>query len=598
MSNSFHFPYKYIVCALVLGALGAVAAFFLLQEDEPVPHRFRTLIVEDERTLEMRLSDGRLFVMPSLQPSGAPRGYADANAVEITKDSARTILIIALDSARHRSEELLSLAREMAYYEQTHSEADSNYHDVLAVRGFIEAQNDSIDKLVKALEATLDGRLPEVTEHRELTIFYAPLDAADSLQHSERARLADRNRPDTMCFEPSFAAHLSVYGSTVKRIAVMPYGKGLAAAKRRPASPLLAPTDSAQTLLPLRYDYPSGAFFLGRLDSLGHRSGRGLLKGASGRIYSGVWAADSLAEGEMRDGTGVFRGSFNALLRPHGHGRYDGRYWYEGEWKNGQRHGIGRGLEPGKVIGYGQWKGGQYFGEEWVHNGNRVYGIDISRYQHEKHKRTAPIHWTNMRTTKLARKVRHSVDGVLDFPISFCFIKASQGVDKVNDYLDDDTFLARMNGMHVGHYHYFTPDDGAAQGRWFLQCAKPQHGDLPPVLDLEMSDERIQKMGGPVVMMREVSAWLKVVGERCGTLPIVYSYQSFIEKYFKYATPDILECPLWVARYSSFRPGYHFDFWQFSCEGAVRGIAFDVDLNVYNGSLSQFETFVEEHGVK
>ena len=72
----------------------------------------------------------------------------------------------------------------------------------------------------------------------------------------------------------------------------------------------------------------------------------------------------------------------------------------------------------------------------------------------------------------------------------------------------------------------------------------------------------------------------------------------FINKYFSLA-PDIKrDYDVWIARYGEYKPDVRLAFWQLSAEGRVHGITGDVDINVFNGYKSQFQTFLEQKTIK
>ena len=99
-------------------------------------------------------------------------------------------------------------------------------------------------------------------------------------------------------------------------------------------------------------------------------------------------------------------------------------------------------------------------------------------------------------------------------------------------------------------------------------------------------------------MLREVLAWLRLVRARTGTLPVLYVSQTFINRYFEHAPAELHEYPVWIARYSQFKPYVRMLYWQISPEGAVRGITGDVDIDVFNGTKAQFQEYLHKNCVK
>ena len=75
-------------------------------------------------------------------------------------------------------------------------------------------------------------------------------------------------------------------------------------------------------------------------------------------------------------------------MEEHGEGEFtanDGGY-YVGKWKDGRRDGFGFSVAPHEVVKCGVWAKGRFRGEQMLYHSERIYGIDISKYQHV-HKR-------------------------------------------------------------------------------------------------------------------------------------------------------------------------------------------------------------------
>ena len=87
---------------------------------------------------------------------------------------------------------------------------------------------------------------------------------------------------------------------------------------------------------------------------------------------------------------------------------------------------------------------------------NRVYGIDISRYQHEFGRRIYPINRKQLRITSLGPQNSKYVEGPIDFPVSFVYIKSTQGATIKSAYYHQDAHDARRNGLLCGAYHFFS----------------------------------------------------------------------------------------------------------------------------------------------
>ena len=228
----------------------------------------------------------------------------------------------------------------------------------------------------------------------------------------------------------------------------------------------------------------------------------------------------------------------------------------------------------------------------------RIYGIDISRYQHVKGRKKYPILWNRLRVTYLGRNQKHAM-GTVAYPVSFVFIKSTESTTIKNPFYKADYLAARRQGIPIGAYHFFSCRmSGSAQARFFLANTLFRRGDLPPVLDVEPSQKQIDAMGGTAALFREIRAFLYAVEYATGVRPILYISQQFINRYLGDA-PDLKRDYLvWIARYGEYKPDVKLAVWQLSPNGRVDGIHGEVDINVFNGHRTQFEEFLEEETVK
>ncbi|MBQ0073394.1 MAG: glycosyl hydrolase family 25 [Prevotella sp.] len=286
------------------------------------------------------------------------------------------------------------------------------------------------------------------------------------------------------------------------------------------------------------------------------------------------------------DSLGTYEGERDSIARPNGYGRFrsDNGDFYEGEWKEGKRCGVGFSIIPGKRLRLGEWDSDNFLGERIAYTPERIYGIDISRHQHEKGKKRYSINWKDLRITSLGHKSKKNIKGVVDYPVKFVYIKATEGVTIRNKYFTGDYAAARKNGYKTGAYHFFsirTP--GKNQAINFLRNSKYHHDDLPPVLDIEPTDAQIRQAGGIQALFRNVRQWLNAVEGYYHVRPILYISQRFVNKYLPLA-PDLQKnYDVWIARYGEYKPDVNLIYWQLSPDGRVNGIHGEVDINVLNG---------------
>lgn len=345
--------------------------------------------------------------------------------------------------------------------------------------------------------------------------------------------------------------------------------------------------------------YPDGSRYCGGWYA-GKKQGYGEMTDSLGWKYAGMWLADSLHTGKMKGNMGIYKGSFNRELEAQGMGEYrteDGHY-YSGEWNKGVRDGFGFALAPHEVLKCGVWSNGIFKGEQMLYTAHRIYGIDISKYQHVIGRRVYPIDWKRLRITHLGHISKKKVDGTVDYPVSFVYIKSTEGMTVTNPYYLRDAAAARKYGYPVGAYHFFSTRPADRQAAFFLKKASLRKGDLPPMLDVELTDRQIKAMGGIEALFREMLVWLRTV-ERCShTTPIIYIGQEFVNKYMASAPEELKKYPVWVARYGAYKPYVHLLYWQLSPDGRVDGIWGDVDIDVFNGTAEQFREYVQTQGVK
>jgi lysozyme len=331
------------------------------------------------------------------------------------------------------------------------------------------------------------------------------------------------------------------------------------------------------------------------------RQGTGMVRDALGRVILGVFENDTLVCGIRIDSVGIYAGHLTRNGEAEGHGVY--RSWhgtyFEGHWYMDMREGYGISVSDNHLH-VGRWRKNRFLGERMHHTPDRIYGIDISRYQHERGRRRFPIAWSDLRITGLGHRIgSQRVSGAVDYPVSFVYIKSTEGISIKNRYFESDYETVRRLGIPVGAYHFFsTRQDVSAQATYFLQNSRFHRGDLPPILDVEPSDVLIRQMGGPEALFKALRLWLRRVEARVGVKPILYVNQQFVRNYLSLA-PDIKrDYQVWIARYGEYKPDGHLTFWQLSSDGRVRGIRTEVDVNVFNGYQSQWDDFLREETIK
>jgi lysozyme len=200
-----------------------------------------------------------------------------------------------------------------------------------------------------------------------------------------------------------------------------------------------------------------------------------------------------------------------------------------------------------------------------------VPGIDVSHYQGQ-------ISWT---------EVAHS-------GIVFAYIKATQGLTGVDSQLQANWSGAKDAGLLRGAYHFYQPDDDPEQqADHFLNTVPLGEGDLPPGLDVEISNGQSTSK-----IIQGIGVWLAKVKASTGQTPVLYTDPSFWAT-LGTGADQFGSYPLWIAEYGNLTApklpaGWKsWTFWQHSETGQVTGISTTVDLDVFQGTVEELRGLVK-----
>nr|WP_246045310.1 glycoside hydrolase family 25 protein [Rubellimicrobium roseum] len=195
-----------------------------------------------------------------------------------------------------------------------------------------------------------------------------------------------------------------------------------------------------------------------------------------------------------------------------------------------------------------------------------VHGIDVSRYQ-------TAIDWPMARANG----------------VSFAFIKATEGGDRVDPAFAAHWRAAGEAGVARGAYHFhYWCGPASTQAAWFIANVPKERGAMPPVLDLEWntaSPTCATYRPAPEVVRTEVQTWLNTVGRHFDQTPIIYTTPDFWERNELW---KLQGAEMWlraVTRHpSEAYPDEDWTFWQYSGTGLVPGVQGPVDVNAFAGS--------------
>jgi len=200
-------------------------------------------------------------------------------------------------------------------------------------------------------------------------------------------------------------------------------------------------------------------------------------------------------------------------------------------------------------------------------------GIDVAAHQHPG---GMPIDWSKVRS-----------DGQ-----SFAFVKATEGGDWVNPHYVQDIQAANAAGLKTGAYHYARPaGDAKTQAANFAaQIALAPDQTLPPALDIEVAEGK-----SAAQLEQWIEEFTSELKRLTGRTPMIYTYKYFWMGQMN-NSQKFSDMPLWLAAYQDQAPeavgGWkELSFWQRSGSGKVAGISTDVDMNLFNGSKQQLQSF-------
>jgi lysozyme len=173
--------------------------------------------------------------------------------------------------------------------------------------------------------------------------------------------------------------------------------------------------------------------------------------------------------------------------------------------------------------------------------------------------------------------------------ISFAFAKATESTN-----FTDSMFATNWSGMKTagivrGAYHFFHADvDPTAQATFFLSTVGTlQKGDLL-VLDLETTNNQSQ-----ATVLANAETFMAAVKSKSGVTPILYTSPAFLSSF-----GTLGQYPLWVANYGVSCPTVpsawkSYTFWQSTGTGSLSALSGAVDLDTFNGSLSELTSFAD-----
>ncbi|MEO8761236.1 MAG: GH25 family lysozyme [Bacteroidia bacterium] len=206
-----------------------------------------------------------------------------------------------------------------------------------------------------------------------------------------------------------------------------------------------------------------------------------------------------------------------------------------------------------------------------------ILGVDVSDYQ-------GTINWTNVKNSG----------------ITFAFAKATESTGNVQTTLGANITNGEAAGVYMGAYHFARilsnpgTSGAIAEANHFLSVAGSYITtcQMPPVLDYEVNASGTYTWAQQAAW---IQTWCNTVQSATGVTPIIYSGNSIAQNLGSYLSSQY---KLWYAyyynsyTYTTPPPSTYYGtwgsykIWQYSDQGTVSGISGGVDMDIFNGTMS------------
>ncbi|WP_299745502.1 GH25 family lysozyme [uncultured Tateyamaria sp.] len=186
--------------------------------------------------------------------------------------------------------------------------------------------------------------------------------------------------------------------------------------------------------------------------------------------------------------------------------------------------------------------------------------------------------------------------------IEFAFLKATEGGDLADPMFKDHWRGAGQAGIRRGAYHFYyfctTPE---VQAQFFIRTAPRTRGSLPPVLDMEWNpfSPTCQRRPDAATVRNEMQRWLNIVEAHYGQKPVIYTTPGFYEdaelnrlRGYEFWLRTTAKTP------AQAYPGQSWRFWQYTATGTLPNTPGSVDINAFNGSAADWQSWLERRTVR
>ncbi|MBC5772765.1 hypothetical protein H8S95_01710 [Pontibacter sp. KCTC 32443] len=173
--------------------------------------------------------------------------------------------------------------------------------------------------------------------------------------------------------------------------------------------------------------------------------------------------------------------------------------------------------------------------------------------------------------------------------VDFVYVKATEGSNFTDQSFERNYSNAKLAGIPVGAYHFFRFNkSGKDQAKHFLKHIKGKQLELPLVLDVE-------DWGNPSGMKREtvtaeLQHFIEDVEKEVKEDVMIYTNES---GYRSYISGNFDNKSIWICSFSnSPKINTKWTLWQHSHIGELNGAEGRIDLNTFNGSRVEWNTYL------
>ena len=205
-----------------------------------------------------------------------------------------------------------------------------------------------------------------------------------------------------------------------------------------------------------------------------------------------------------------------------------------------------------------------------------VRGVDVSEYQGE-------VDW----------------DRIKSQGISSAFIKATEGSKSKDDYFDKNFGKLKNMDMLLGIYHFFSFEtEGEEQAQNYINTVGYIENDdsiFIPIIDVEYYSYYEKAKPYKEWIIEELQTMLDDLENTYRIKPMIYTTMGF---YDDYINGNFSDYDIWIRDIVT-KPSLKnrdWRFWQYTGKGRLDGYSGQekfIDLNVFNGTKEDFDSFVE-----